>query len=153
MKCLLCLRDDCVCYYDAKLPTKSTLSPSVTEFPDSYRIRKKSNEVAKNQSAERPTDWKISRDSMNSLHSKANKPLVQRRFHHDEDSRKHKVIPSSTSLPTHPVKIETQPFVPFQQYIELVKGELQDCTACSKIRVKQSRPPSEPSLSQHQQVI
>lgn len=53
----------------------------------------------------------------------------------------------SSSFPSRATKLQAKPFLPFQEYISVVKEELPDCATCSKIP---HRPPSEPNENSQQ---
>jgi hypothetical protein len=135
------------------LPMKSTLSPSVTAFPS--RVKKKTIDVVKKpsfpQNEKKSQSWKLSNESILVKHSFDSKV---EKFVDSSVSRHRKVLLKSdvdsplvhvsSSFPSKSKKSQNdkaKPFLPFQEYINVVKNQV-DCAMCSKIIG--TRPPSEP---------
>lgn len=142
MKCLICRSDSCVCDKDVLLPTKSTLSPSVTEFNDPLR-RKLQNEIVEKLQNREISTSRISKESLVpkfSFDSKKDKLVVPAINRNTE-----KTVKASSSFPSRIPKYQATPFLPFKDYIDVLKEESTDCATCSK---DINRPPSEPKRAQ-----
>lgn len=138
MKCLLCKSKSCCCEKDVVLPTKSSLSHSVTEFPDKILVMSKENPIK--IIVKKCSDPKISNETIHKNLS--------------FDSKKDQIAaPSSISIQTRVMQISSsfpppslekhvpRPFPPFDDYTTEFKSKILDCVMCSKTGV---RPPSEP---------
>lgn len=124
MKCLICRSDNCICDKDVLLPTKSTLSPSVTDFPDPLRIKLRNEIVEKLQkreiSASRFTKEELEpKFSFDSKKDKLVDPAIE------------KTVKASSSFPSRLPKYQAKPFLPYKDYIQ--DQELSDCATCSKV--------------------
>lgn len=129
---------------DEELPSKSTLSSRVIEFPLFLRKKPNKSEVGKSQ---RKRDVVIvpspeSTRSKLSYEAKREKFKVEHRKPQSDENR------ASSSLPSRPTKQHPKPF---QAYIEEVKNELTDCEI-ARSSTSGFRPPSEPIEDRNQQV-
>ena len=105
MKCVWCKKSICFCYEDTTLPTKSTLSSSVTEFPGLTQER--SSRIVEN-------------------------PDFVRKFREENNQRLSTQSPRVlSSVRTQATRQETEPYQSFEDYIK-GRDTLVDCKTCSK---------------------
>lgn len=140
MKCLLCNKAVCGCEKEVVLPTKSTLSSSVTEFPDPFKQRtdilRSRIPVRIHDGPERSSELvpqKLSFDSRMDL------------FNNASTSGRLKPMQTSHSLRMPKEKYQPKPFPAFEDYTKKVQHKIPNCAMCSKVLLGQ---PSEQSFAQ-----
>lgn len=146
----MCKSSTCVCFTDSLLPTKSTLSSSVTEFPNSLKRLNAEKEIKiEEKIPQKSSDLKLTSETIAKKHSFDSKINKQFDPHHQKFFRKNETsfLHSSTSFPSKPFKLESKPFLPYQEYISAARDQLSDCLTCTRVLHTQ-RPPSEPSDQQ-----
>ena len=115
MKCSLCQKTSCICEKDIVLPMKSTLSNSVTEFPNHNQIKKSivSHKNAPKQNSMFLSDSVPQKFSFDSKKDKFFDTSRSKKSFRDESS-----VQISSSFPQKSNKIQgakPKPFLPFQE--------------------------------------
>lgn len=141
MKCFLCNKAVCGCAKEVVLPTKSTLSSSVTEFPDTckHKTEKPRSKIpVRNYDQSRPVrNYDQPRRSPERVVQKLSFDSRMDLLNDTRTPGRCKPMQASQSFLMPREQFHPKPFPAFEDYTKRIQNKLQDCVMCSKVLLGQ----------------
>jgi hypothetical protein len=145
MKCPICKRSVCVCRNDPELPTRSTLSPSISEHRKKLYFRsQRCDEIYYPNPYTNPSRESVSQkyDGFGPIQKQFdNMPAMNqsRKNHRNEQHFQPRSQPYPQAVPFPQAQssysksaYQPKPFLPYHEYIKVMKNRLPDCQQCTR---------------------